>query len=614
MRRLPVLLALVLALLGLALLVGLRRESEHTGEPARTDVAATASTASNALDDPTIEAISQREASADAPSHTDATQEDVLPARHDGTGSVLVRVQPCTHVSPPVSFSGVLVPWSAADPELAARVFRTADDGTSLIASLVPGPFTLTLAMGGHVEGVVQVGESTSAVVDLSAGFAVRGVVVDAHGAPVSDADVWLSGFVDASVAEIVATSASDGTFALPCVLGGGYLVARVRGRAPSPRAWVLGSGRGESQFRLVVGDGGAALGVGIRDAFGAPVESARIAVVDVESNADATTPGGGMPAFARTDARGEATIEGLSRARAAVRVRAAGFAPWTGRVDLSVEATPRLDIVMERGVLVHGVVLDADSELVAGARVVARHVANTWEQHVVTMADGRFDLANLGAGKILLSVASDRAGSAAETLHAAPGDELHHVVRLSRGWKLRGQITDLGNQPLVQWRIEAVSDSLERPWRGETSTLPDGTFTIEEVQADRVTVHVRRGRTQSPRPEHELPLTTWHDVAPGRDVDLRLAPPNAFLELAFEPDGLEHAAAGVRVQQAASGVGVVVGVPASGGTLRIGPVAPGSYRVHVEARDSSVAPIDLGAQTLVDGGTVLLQRVRRPR
>jgi hypothetical protein len=608
---------LLLAIAGWIAWSGLARE-ERDGVP---DVAGDTVSEADAHD---LQTPPASQAEIDTPSADDSPEDRARSTREasadgtgQGTGSVLVRVLPCSGSSTTV-FAGSLVTFGVGDPSLATRRFVTAADGSCKLEDVPPGDFRVALDLGWNVEGVVRAGERSNAVLDLRDGFGFRGLVVDASGAPIRGASIHLSRPMDLSEAEVVARSDDRGRFELACSSGGGYLVARAPGHAPSRPLWHLRTldTRSEHHHRFVLPADGASLLVHVRRGPGAAVEDAHVEVreTDRESSRSAGGPDTFTPLAARTDALGRALLEGLARSEASVRVHVAGAAPWLGSVDLSTESHQRLEVVLEPAVRIHGTVRDTNGVGLGGVRVSARARDGAWSARRSAAQDGSFALENLGAGTIYFDVDAGGAGSCFETLHARPGDDLRFDAVVADGAPIEGRVTDIVGEPLVFWRVMAIVETRGQPWRSEAISGADGEFAIQRVPGASATLHVSAARAVKGSPERELPILTLRDVSPGGPpLDIRVNPPSAFVELLLAEEGLEGGPVQVRLRQSASDLEVIVERDAET-TLRFGPLAPGSYRLSIGTPGDFAAEIDLGEQTLRANDTVRLGPVRLPR
>src|SRR5262249_20744666 len=164
---------------------------------------------------------------------------------------------------------------------------------------------------------------------ELPPGFAVRGLVQDAEGAPVAGADVWLSMNQNEDEGQVVARSDAQGRFALRDMLVGGrqVLAARSSTHAPSPMVSLAGK-RGETQSVTLVlgGECGAVRGV-VVDPDGKPVPEARVRIgkdYGFQLGEQKRAPGFEL----RCDGQGAFVAEGLPVGVHPIAAAAPGWSP----------------------------------------------------------------------------------------------------------------------------------------------------------------------------------------------------------------------------------------------------------------------------------------------
>src|SRR5688572_28245035 len=98
------------------------------------------------------------------------------------------------------------------------RVARTGIDGVARFASITPGFAFVQLLRCGEDRAQVREGEETALTLRVHEGLDVRGTVVDATGAPVGGARIWLTQRYGMQRGHFVAESDARGEFRVPWV------------------------------------------------------------------------------------------------------------------------------------------------------------------------------------------------------------------------------------------------------------------------------------------------------------------------------------------------------------------------------------------------------------
>ena len=311
-------------------------------------------------------------------------------------------------------------------PELELRAV-TGPDGRFRTEGVTAGryiadAFSGSLAPGHSAPFSVSPGARTELVVEVAAGVAMNGQVLDDLG-PIAGARI-VAEEGDGESARPVASAISDrtGRFALPPLSGAITLRASAAGHGTAERVVFAAPGRlADHSFVLermgedstddsAVDDAipRAPLQLSIRDRHTrGPLSGVRVA---------AKGPAGAS-ASAVSDRDGAITLPGLAVGRWKVRATRAGYAAVTRTVGLD---GPRDAVAMElsRGASLSGVVRDRDGQRVAGVRIECGSAKAESDR------DGRFRLADAPTGAIEIR-AHHRDESGQLRLELAPGDEL---------------------------------------------------------------------------------------------------------------------------------------------------------------------------------------------
>ncbi|QDV06233.1 Cna protein B-type domain protein [Planctomycetes bacterium Poly30] len=406
----------------------------------------------------------------------------------------------------------------------------TGEDGCYLLTGVPPGAVDLLAMADDHVPArgpLVQVPNSPGAEVQardfaLLRGPKVRGRAVDVSGAPVPGARILWNVIDVASVegqpslAPLFAAgmkefefpvSDHEGAF-VAGPLGGdspfeiralksGYEVGRAR--------WEPGDE--EATVEVVLHRGGAILG-SVSDALTeAPVASFTVSVSGrIEADPAAPSrfnPFAGGVEFEGEDGRFE--LAGIAGGEQELTVLARGYLPKRAVVHVPEGgAAPELELKLEPGATLRGLVVDAEGEPIAGAQVTTEAlIATAFERledgrgsiesalavkgrrrqrrappvgllrHLValgflgegavsTARDGSFELVGLDAGpaEILAFHRDYRAGAVLTSVERGDGNS-PVTITLTEGGGLRGKVTDRFGQPVRDAMVLAVSPGM---------------------------------------------------------------------------------------------------------------------------------------------------------
>jgi len=520
-------------------------------------------------------------------------------------GSLTVNVR--DRAGQPVA--GVFVrPWLAETsrrrPLLPGR--RTDSRGRAEWGELEAGRYRLAFDRLRSIEVTVEPGRESVATRTL-AGRAARGVVVDAGGAPIAGAELWLSpqpagwfeagAWVAGEVEDVpVARTDAEGGFAIPA-LGDAFLLGvRASGFAPGPTLRLSSLAEHLEDLRVTLAEPGGRAAGQVLDPEGRPLAGALV-------TCDGTSFG--APLLGRvTDGTGRFELDGVPRGDLALRAWAPGLAAWRGTLEVPERGDAFLVVRLESGPSVSGTVRDEAGQPIAGAHVFAAEretwrAPDPWEGGTTfTDGAGRFTLRGLARAPrwvSALAVSGARCSTRVE-----PPAEIDLVAACPA--ELRGRVVDGTGRGIAACVVSVASD---RPWsRPSCVTAADGGFKLPAREAGpqlvRVLEHgtlVHEGATLAGRetviviPDHVRPRTVLTGSLHGLDGD---ALEGARLVLEDVADG--------RVLE--------VPLALEAGRFASRPVGVGTYRVRVVAGAAAFelpalvsiagqAPVDLGALEL---------------
>lgn len=547
-------------------------------------------------------------ATADAPAAGSATHGaiHVRTFWRDGTPAADIDLSLLSHTSP-------------VDPR-DERSAVTDAAGEATFANLPTGRYRVHRS--SRTTAVVEVVAGTTAEVELllEPGFSVAGRVVDVDGAPVIGAGIWVArshvgaGFDDGRV---VAESDARGEFLLQHVDELRLVAALAPGRARSRRYEVSGADGARVPLVIVVGPRGATIRGVVRDHRGQPLAAhpvrigppGRYGVVRFENGFASV---GAAPIVVKTtiDGRFEAHAVPTGDLLVTVFARGGVWGPWTRQVRVVDGAELELEIALEPGFRVEGIVRGADTKPVPGAVVWVEG-----DEHLPTIARvradarGHFALVGLPPGRRLIQAEDDDAGRAETTLDGQPGQELLWDPVLAMGLVLRGRLVDEADASLPRWRVEAMR--LDEPWQQTVATTDaSGRFKLVGLPDAPHRILVMRERGEPARAVVE-PLSPG-----GGEVTVRVhasTEPSAYVQgRVLGGDGRGAPASHVTLACAALHWSDEAEVDPDSGAFRFGPLPAGEYRGRIWSTlhvDHVLGQIVLAAHEHRDLGAIKIAR-----
>jgi protocatechuate 3,4-dioxygenase beta subunit len=397
------------------------------------------------------------------------------------------------------AYEGKALPAFAADL-LAAEA---GTDGTFALGPVPPGPLAISVSAPRHSAARVEADvPGPGRAVDLGdvaldPGLAIRGRVRDPEEQPVAGATVRATAQSPGGSGEAEAESGPDGRFELGGLGPGRYGVHASAAGYASGEATADAGGEPVE----VVLDLGGILSGRVVDAGGEPVEGAEV------SARDESQPGGWRVFSGRSDeGDGRFSLRDVSPGRYDLEVRA-GARGEASRAGVRVPAGRTTDlgtVVLARGGVVRGEVVDAEGRGIAGATVSAEREATirTGRRETQTGSSGAFELRGLPAGAWFLAARHPSyAASAPLGVQVEPEDTAPPArIVLARGGRIEGRALHRDGRPFAGGRVHARALDERAPgdW-GAAALDTRGVFVLDRVPSGRVSVELMAFTPASP-------------------------------------------------------------------------------------------------------------------
>ncbi|HEY6557239.1 MAG TPA: carboxypeptidase regulatory-like domain-containing protein [Polyangiaceae bacterium] len=359
---------------------------------------------------------------------------------------------------PPIPRPGLLGRSSftddlAADSTDTFEPWVTRFDGTFSVRPVTPGRVRALVRHPAYVEGLSEAvtlapGGEARVKVTLYAGGSLEGRVVSENKRPVGGARidlVALRGTLERST-----VSADDGTFAFAAVPSEVALsVARPDDTLSVALREEVRVAEGEKKrIELVLPALRGAVSVRVRDARGAPVETAQVSVASLDPKAP-------VRRTAFTDEQGRVSIADA----AGISVRVVVEAPGYARTEQQHERAPEtLEVVLRRGVIVEGRVTAVRGRRpVAGATVSV--IGEGLRKSALTDADGLYRVRDVAPGAVRVVVEHpDYAGAELTTrVESTQRDDRPYELKaidLDEPAELSGRVVDPEGRPVAGARV----------------------------------------------------------------------------------------------------------------------------------------------------------------
>ncbi|MDX1502481.1 MAG: carboxypeptidase regulatory-like domain-containing protein, partial [Thermoanaerobaculia bacterium] len=480
-------------------------------------------------------------------------------------------------------------PWfvRGADPSrkpVAAAL--SGGDGGFELADLPPGRFDLEVRSPGYAEarqpGIEvpdEPAEVDLGVLELIPGADIEGLVVDADGRPVPEAEIRLLPSESASRAifrrlrrgrvrdEVAAVSGPDGGFRVEDLHPGeiGDLLVSAAGHAT---ARLFGIEAPTAQPLRVELAAAARLAGRVLDPGGGPIEDARVHAQPLSETGARIVFRRADSGWARTDADGRFELE-VDPGRLAVTVNANG---WQGAQLSEIDAPPGgsvtgLEIVLRRGASIVGRIVGGDGRPVSGAQVMTGS-GGGMSSSGTTDGDGRYRLEGVETGWQTLRVWHDRLPRITRQVEVEAGENVVDIS-LEEGFEISGRVVDETGAAVDEATV-LLSEESGFDHR-HMVTGPDGSFRFDQMLPGTYDVSVQ-ARGFAPRQLDEKLVVDRGPVL-GLSVALRRGHSVVGTIFGLAPEELR------RVEVRAQGPGAL-GEVRPDGTYRIDGLPAGSLQV----------------------------------
>lgn len=538
------------------------------------------------------------------------------------TGSLRLTCRWGEDGSPAFGVQVNVTPSGVRDGALLQRTVQAGDDGAVLVLDLPAGDTLLEADRGGTSRVEVVAGETSSAELVIPPGIHVRGRVVDASGAAVPAARVWLSEAAhDYCEGGFVTTADQAGQFSLRCVEPERFLSASAAGLRSAVVVPVRGDAGATLDVELVLRDVGVSLIGRVIEESGRPVAGALVLIGWrgpglrwLQSVFNAHRP----PIELSTDVDGTFTAHGLEPGtRQAVWVRAVGTCLWHQIVELNADRDTVIAVQLETGATLTGCATDGAGRPVPRAYVDYRSTAwfsmrgdfhdfrgPSWSHSgASTDADGRFRIECITPGTLRLIARTD---------DMEVRGELPIVDGESATWDpvlveiaIRGRVVDERGAPLEGVDVTALAPRGKGNMASAKTDI-EGQFVCRTLAMVPyvMTFHVAKDRVRA------RPAATLFGVQPcGEPLLVRVPdaaiPRSTLVGRLLDTDGRPAEKASVSCSAAGLHAKPSAEVNAATGEFRIGPVPAGTYRVQGSIGDHPSRRSAWSEPMVVQGGEV---------
>ncbi len=418
-------------------------------------------------------------------------------------GRVIIKVINDSTNKPFVDVGVKLVPRNRPSPNWSTYFVYTDEEGQAIFENVSVGRyfggFDRANPRGRFTSIEVLPGETTEISLRFPDGIRIHGQVVNKAGAPIPEAEILVSlDEFDAFSARVLTLSDADGKFEIEGVQSGRYLSARKAGYSPSSQK-AFSSRRGSTEeLRLVLpGLGGAVEGY-VFDRERQAIAGALVMIGDRDLHHGAYSVKA-APIIVKTNKEGFFNAEGVPTGELPIVVRAPSFAPQEEKVQVIANRTSELEVTLDSGVTVEGLVLSSEGSPVSRTELVVgseHHFARGTDPLVTKTrsdSEGRYRLQGLIPGKIEIHASRDGQGKSLTFIEAENGEIVQLDIELAPPLELKGKITFEDGTPVQGAGIQSVGLYY-------VETDDDGRFRIKDCDDKEYEVTVtERGKGDLP-------------------------------------------------------------------------------------------------------------------
>ncbi len=472
---------------------------------------------------------------------------------------------------------------------------------------------------GPERESTVTAGRCTSERFSIPNAEDVYGLVVDAAGLPVADADIRISPSYDDG-GSVEAKSTQAGSYFVRAVPKRMSLFATAEGRGSSKLVSLREldpEGKGEIELQIVLKGECSTVRGTVLDPEGKGVSGAW---VTLHPRWDRQERSSWPAVWTPTGSDGSFHLGGMHAGAADIEVVAVGFASWMAALNLEADQTLDLVARLEPGFTIRGVARTTEGTPLEHVQVEQgpaggsedfrswRHGRVAWSN-----ADGAYDLAHVPAGEVDLRAELRGEGSMMrDSTHRSGRSE--EVVTwdpvMKEGMKIHGRIVDDAGKPLAGWTIGGMPEP-GKTGQGVPNAKSDarGEFVLADCAEGTYTLHAYPPGTSV----GQIARVTERGVPAGGNVVLTA--PHGWDSEAWisgkvvDENGSPIHEGNVSAQNRESRFSSSVHTFAADGGFKVGPLPPGHYDVHVYPKDlpgiDVPVPEELAASEVRDVGTI---------
>lgn len=517
---------------------------------------------------------------------------------NDTVGSLVVEVTWAEDGSPAADVGVSVIATRAPNPFEERRQSATDAQGRARFDGLCAGKALIYLDRGGNRDAEIELGQSTTVPLPVPRGFTVEGVVIDDYMNPIPGAKIRLSEFGNVSWIRDVTESRADGTFEIRSVGDERYIGASARGYAPSKLRFLDPEVFASRPIRIQLHAPGGELSGTVRDANGSPIDGA-VVMIGCETPDSMWVPGqarmdwAAPPVRIATSTGGRYRADGLSLGRIPIAVRAPGYAPWSGAVEVSGETPTACSISLTVGATLVGTASEADGRPAHDCQIEVGGTPHDFlSSSILTNERGSFELAGIPLGGVEVRAIGTNGRVASTKLHAEAGQVIRWDATLAGGREIMGQVIDDSGNPLPDWLVTALPEpsTANRPEDSPSMPFPttdeSGQFVISNCHDAFYRISVippkRTGWASYAHPDAIRPSAEKMTVIVPKEVRA----PAFITGSVLDPEGRPLGGVAVTVDVLGAGDSAVRRTDRDAGSYAIGPIFPSSVRLSLKSSD----------------------------